>query len=175
MAGCKNKALITGATTRMGASIADHLARNGYDLILIARDDAQLALLANRIEQGTGRCVAALTADLADESDVSALEAGLRNTPGITMLIQIPSIDPRATMVDLATARRLTEAAATCFAGRGRGTAITMTPSPGPTNPADMVTTLAGLGQDAWLTPAGRGHVSSNSGVSAFDLFDAVA
>jgi nucleoside-diphosphate-sugar epimerase len=175
MAGCKEKALITGATTRMGASVADHLARNGYDLILVAQDDAQLALLADRIEQRTGRCVAALAADLADESDVSALEAGLRNTPGITMLIQIPSVDLRETMVDLATARRLTKAATTCFAGRGRETTITMRPGPGPTNPDDMVTALAGLGQDLGLRPEGRGDASSFAGVSAFDLFDAVA
>ena len=51
----KGTALITGASSGIGAVYADRLAKQGYDLILVARNEARLNDLANRIKAKTGR------------------------------------------------------------------------------------------------------------------------
>jgi short-subunit dehydrogenase len=51
----KGTALITGASSGIGAIYADRLARRGYDLILVARNRSRLAALAQRLENETGR------------------------------------------------------------------------------------------------------------------------
>ena len=45
----KGTALITGASTGIGAVYADRLARRGYDLIVVARDRAKLNALASKL------------------------------------------------------------------------------------------------------------------------------
>jgi len=53
----KATALITGASTGIGAIYADRLARRGHDLILVARNRQRLASLARRLTEETGRKV----------------------------------------------------------------------------------------------------------------------
>ena len=50
-------ALITGASSGIGAIYADRLARRGYDLILVARNGDRLDALAKRMTDETGRSV----------------------------------------------------------------------------------------------------------------------
>ena len=58
------KALITGASTGIGAVYADRLAKRGHDLILVARNQKRLRELADRLGAETGRRVEVLVADL---------------------------------------------------------------------------------------------------------------
>jgi short-subunit dehydrogenase len=53
----KGIALITGASSGIGAIYADRLAKRGYDLILVARNQSRLAALAQRLKNETGRAV----------------------------------------------------------------------------------------------------------------------
>ena len=68
----KGTALITGASTGIGAIYADRLAKRGHDLILVARNKARLVSVARRIANDTGRKVETVEADLASPADLSA-------------------------------------------------------------------------------------------------------
>ena len=62
----KGAALITGASSGIGAIYADRLAKRGYDLILVARNQNRLAALAERLKRETGQSVETIAADLND-------------------------------------------------------------------------------------------------------------
>ncbi len=47
-------ALVTGASSGIGATYAEHLARRGHDLLLVARDRQRLEALADRLRQAHG-------------------------------------------------------------------------------------------------------------------------
>lgn len=80
-------ALVTGASTGIGSVYADRLARRGYDLILVARNQKLLQSLATRIKNETGRSAEVLVADLNDSNGLAAVENRLRTDPKITMLV----------------------------------------------------------------------------------------
>lgn len=79
-------ALVTGASTGIGAVYADRLARRGLDLVLVARDRAKLEILATRLRGETGRQVEVLAADLTAPADLAQVEARLAK-PDITLLV----------------------------------------------------------------------------------------
>jgi short-subunit dehydrogenase len=135
----KGLAVITGASTGMGAVYADRLARRGHDLILVARNTEKLAALADQVVQATGRRVETLTADLRRAADLENLAQRLRTDPAITMLVNNAGVGSSTPLVDsdveamgemitlnVQALMRLTYAAAPAFVARGGGTIINM-------------------------------------------------
>jgi short-subunit dehydrogenase len=130
-------ALVTGASSGIGAIYADRLARRGYDLILVARHRERLEALAQRLTRETGRQVDLVVADLNDREDVGRVEEMLRSNPSITLLVNNAGVGSTApllnadvdTMADMIAVNvtaltRLTYAAAPVFVSRGRGTIV---------------------------------------------------
>lgn len=83
----RDTALITGASSGIGAFYADRLARRGHDLVLVARDQARLDALAERLRRETGVAVEVLAADLADPAQLTVVERRLAEDGAIGMLI----------------------------------------------------------------------------------------
>lgn len=83
----KGTALITGASSGIGATYAERLARRGYDLLLVARDLARLDALAARLTREYAVKVETLKADLTDKADLHAVEQRLRSDRVISLLV----------------------------------------------------------------------------------------
>ncbi|AFL54569.1 short-subunit dehydrogenase [Sinorhizobium fredii] len=80
-------ALITGASSGIGAIYADRLARRGYDLVLVARNQSRLNELAERLTDETGRAIEVVAADLGDKPDLGRVEQILKTDASITLLV----------------------------------------------------------------------------------------
>ncbi len=83
----KGVAVVTGASSGIGAVYADRLAKRGYDLILVARNEERLKAVASRVESKTGRKVTVVPADLSDSASLAKVEALLRDDKSITLLV----------------------------------------------------------------------------------------
>ncbi|WP_259755766.1 SDR family NAD(P)-dependent oxidoreductase [Pseudomonas sp. GCEP-101] len=130
-------ALITGASSGIGAIYAERLARRGHDLILVARNRSRLDALAKRLSDETGRSVEVLVADLADRADLAKVEDVLRSDASISLLVNNAGVGATRPLLesnvdaleDLLTLNvnvltRLTYAAVPGFVARGGGTLI---------------------------------------------------
>jgi len=80
-------AVITGASSGIGAEFARQLAARGYDLLLTARREDRLRELAARLETEHGVHVECIPADLAADADRSRLAETLRTAPGLAVLV----------------------------------------------------------------------------------------
>jgi len=133
----KGTALVTGASSGIGAVYADRLAKRGYDLILVARNEERLKSLSARLTSETGRSVKALTADLNNKAELAKVEATLRDDPSITVLVNNAGVASVAQLLNadvekmddmialnITALTRLTYAAAPAFVARGAGTII---------------------------------------------------
>jgi short-subunit dehydrogenase len=92
-------ALITGASSGIGAVYADRLAQRGYDLILVARNRQRLDTVAKRLSNKTGRAIAVVGADLNKHTDLTRVEALLRNDASITMLLNNAGVGASAPLL----------------------------------------------------------------------------
>src|SRR5690242_18997233 len=92
-------ALITGASSGIGAIYADRLAHRGYDLILVARIEQRLQALAERLRASTGRSVEVLVADLNDGKDLTRVEVALHSNADISLLVNNAGIGSAAPLL----------------------------------------------------------------------------
>lgn len=134
------KALITGASSGIGEVYADRLARRGLDLVLVARNAANLDALAARLRADTGVAVETLVADLGNAGDLARVEAKLRDDVAIDMLVNNAGIAGEGPFVEadpihltglinlnIVAVTRLAAAIAPRFAAEGRGTIVNIT------------------------------------------------
>ncbi|WP_454745473.1 SDR family NAD(P)-dependent oxidoreductase [Ciceribacter selenitireducens] len=130
-------ALVTGASSGIGATYADRLARRGYNLILVARAADRLDALASRLAGQYGIKSESLRADLSDRVDIRKVEDRLRGDAGITLFVNNAGVGPKGPLLqgdlddydrmvelNVLAANRLAIAAAQAFAGRGTGAII---------------------------------------------------
>src|SRR3984885_5554289 len=96
----KGTALVTGASTGIGAVYADRLARRCYDLILVARNGDKLKELAASLSSATGRAVDVLAADLTNKADLRKIEERLRSDKSITALVNNAGFGGTASLLD---------------------------------------------------------------------------
>ncbi len=130
----KGTAVITGASTGIGAIYANRLARMGYDLIIVARNHNRLNQMASHITADTSRNVEVVAADLNDPQQCRSLEARLREDASITLLVNnagvgthtpllSSDVDRMEAMINLnvTALTRLTYAVVPGFVARGAG------------------------------------------------------
>lgn len=133
----KGLAVITGASAGIGAVYADRLARRGYDLLLVARNQDRLEQQAQAIANNTGRQVETLVADLMNPIDLHKVEQILRDDPRVTLLANNAGVGATAPLLNSDIAdmsqmitlnvevlTRLTYAVVPTLVARGSGTII---------------------------------------------------
>jgi short-subunit dehydrogenase len=130
-------AVVTGASAGIGATYADRLARRGYDLVLVARDEARLSALAEKLKADYGVAVDVLRADLSALGDVRTVERRIRDDSAVTLLVNNAGIGPKGALladdidyldtmiaINVTAANRLAVAAAQAFVARKKGTIV---------------------------------------------------
>jgi len=133
----KGLAVITGASSGIGAVYADRLSRRGYDLLLVARSRGPMDGLAKKLAASTGRKIDILAADLTDAKDLAGLERFLRQNSNVTLLVNNAGLGAtkallnsdvsdmsRIIALNVEALTRLTYAVVPEFVKRGSGTII---------------------------------------------------
>ena len=130
-------ALVTGASSGIGAVYARRLAARGFDLLLVARDLQRLEEAASKLRDEYGVQVEVLKADLTQKDDVLKLEQRLRSDSSISLLLNNAGVAADGLLanadmnqleqliqLNVTAVTRLASAAAASFAKAGRGTLI---------------------------------------------------
>jgi short-subunit dehydrogenase len=130
-------ALVTGASSGIGAIYAERLAARGFDLLLVARDEQRLEAAASKLRTEHGVQVEVLKADLTQRDDVLKVEQRLRSDSSISLLLNNAGVAAdgllanadmeqleKLIQLNVTTLTRLASAAAASFAKAGRGSII---------------------------------------------------
>ena len=137
MTGRLGTALITGASTGIGATYADRLALRGYDLVLVARDEQRLKDLAAKLRAKSGAHIEVLRADLTDRAELDVVERRLASDRALSLLVnnagaaggggfETPDIDAIVQIIALnvTAVTHLACAAGARFAAAGAGSIV---------------------------------------------------
>lgn len=81
------KAFITGASAGIGASFAKAFAKKGFDLILLARREDRLKMLADQLKSEYAIDCNIISADLSDINDVEKVVTDIQKTEKLDVLI----------------------------------------------------------------------------------------
>jgi uncharacterized protein len=135
--GPRRLALVTGASAGIGAAFAERLARDAYDLVLVARRRERLDALAEKLARAHGRRVDVLVADLTAREGLRAVEARIAAEPALELLVNNAGFGTTGAFADLdrdgeeeevrlnvLALARLTHAAIHAMQARGHGTVI---------------------------------------------------
>ncbi len=135
--GARRLALVTGASAGIGRAFAERLARDAYDLILVARRRDRLEELASSLSASHQRNVAVLPADLTRPEGVRAVEERIAKEPTLDLLVNNAGFGSHGRFVELErdgeaqqvqlnvlALLRLTHAAVAAFSERGHGSII---------------------------------------------------
>lgn len=130
-------ALITGASSGIGALYAERLAHRGHDLVLVARNRDRLNALASRLSEETGRRIEVMVADLSDRADLARVETRLATDASISLLVNNAGVGATQPLLEsnidklealltlnVNVLTRLTYAVVPGFVARGGGTLI---------------------------------------------------
>jgi uncharacterized protein len=137
MSDSRKVAVVTGASSGIGAVYADRLAARGYDLVLVARRADRLEAIAAKISTAHGVKVDSIVADLTKDADLARVEAVLTtnaavriliNNAGLARLRSIAQSSAEDTSSQIAlnitALTRLTQAAVPAFVARKQGVII---------------------------------------------------
>jgi uncharacterized protein len=133
------RALITGASSGIGEAFAERLARDSYDLVLVARRQERLEALAERLMAEYGIEAEPLVANLSDPKDLLLVEKRLDADPALEMLINNagygaysafleldPDVAEDLIRLQVIAPTRLTRAALPGMVARGHGAVINL-------------------------------------------------
>jgi short-subunit dehydrogenase len=139
MSGSRDKpcALITGASSGIGAEYAGQLARRGHDLILVARRRERLEELGARLQSKAGAECEVIAVDLTDSAALATIEARVARHDRLAVLVNNagfggyrpfvelePSVADDLIAIHIRAVTRLTRAALPGMLRRGSGTII---------------------------------------------------
>ncbi|RWO43103.1 MAG: SDR family oxidoreductase [Mesorhizobium sp.] len=135
--GNKGTAVVTGASSGIGAVYADRLAGQGYDLVLVARRADRLEELAGKLRQTYSRKVSVISADLSNDDDVRRVEQAIASDDSVTLLVNNAGLGGQSVVatadadaaermikVNVIALTRLTRAVLPGFLARNRGTVV---------------------------------------------------
>ena len=135
--GGRPSALVTGASAGIGAAFARRLARDGFDVILVARRGERLEELARELRAEVGVAARPLAADLATPQGLRRVERAVADAAALELLVNnagfagyepFARVDPDLVEQQLylhdVALTRLTRAALPGMLARGRGAVV---------------------------------------------------